>query len=313
MAPKAGRSKGSNAGRHRPTPWRKSRSAPISEPSALAGPRASSSGGPSKSALGSYLADISRSCPLAPNEEAELALRIRRGDQKALHRLITANLRFVVSVARNYQHQGVPLEDLVNEGNIGLIRAARKFDEKKNFKFISYAVWWVRQAILQALARQSRLYKVPINRVGTVYTVGKHEERLIQRYRRHPTGEEVARASGLSIGDVEAAQVIRAPHSSLDEPVGLGRGIALAEVLEDTEGERPDDHLAEESSRDEVYRLLGELPERERDIVCLYFGLDGEGGRTLDEIGSRLGLTRERVRQLRDRSLKKLREELRES
>ncbi|MBD3238946.1 MAG: sigma-70 family RNA polymerase sigma factor, partial [Chitinivibrionales bacterium] len=139
MAPKATRVKGSNAGRHRPKPWRKSRPAPISEPSVLTGPRSgTSSGSVGKSALGSYLADISRSCPLAPNEEAELALRIRRGDQKALHRLITANLRFVVSVARNYQHQGVPLEDLVNEGNIGLIRAARKFDEKKNFKFISY-------------------------------------------------------------------------------------------------------------------------------------------------------------------------------
>lgn len=266
--------------------------------------------GPVRDPLSSYLGEISNTAPLTGKEEAELAARIRRGDRSALNRLITANLRFVVSVARNYQHQGVPLEDLVNEGNIGLIRAAHKFDEKKNFKFISYAVWWVRQAILQALAKQSRLFKVPVNRVGTVYTIGKTEEKLTQRLHRAPTKEEVAESCGLSMEDIRAATQIRQVHASLDDRVGPTRRASLGDLLEDVDGERPGDRLDEEASKTEVHQLLDALPEREREIVWLYFGLDGEGTRTLDEIGVRLGLTRERVRQLRDRTLKKLRTEL---
>ncbi len=256
-----------------------------------------------------YLRDISRHEPLSSQEEARLAARIRRGDRRALERLIKSNLRFVVSVARNYQHQGVPLEDLISEGNIGLMRAARKFDEKKNFRFISYAVWWIRQAILQALAAQSRAVKVPLNQVGSIYAVGRVQEKLEQRLGRSPDTEEVVAESEMDKRTVEMAQRLSLTKSSLDTPVDE-RGRATGRDLLEADGNSmPDRPVSEDSFREAIETCLDVLEPRERDVLSLYFGLGQETGLTLDEVGRRLGITRERVRQLRDRALERLKTE----
>jgi RNA polymerase primary sigma factor len=256
--------------------------------------------------LSLYLRDISRHKALSAAEEAEVAVRIRKGDRKALERLVKANLRFVVSVARNYQNQGMPLADLINEGNLGLIRAAARFDEKKNFKFISYAVWWIRQAILQSLADHSRIVKVPVNRVAVIHKVGKARSLLEQKYRRLPNIGELARE--LDIGEDDVAQCISIGGSctSLDAPLVKGAEGALIDFMEDDSQERPDEGVARISLCREVDKLLAILSEREREIVCLYFGIGADTNYTLEEIGARFDLTRERVRQIKEAALRKL-------
>lgn len=259
--------------------------------------------------LALYLKEIAKYDLLTAEQERRLAGRIKKGNRAALNRLVRANLRFVVSVARSYEGQGVPLRDLINEGNVGLIRAAYKFDASKNFKFISYAVWWIRQAILQAIANQSRLFKIPLNRAGSVYKVGKAEERLLQKYHRSPNTEEVAGETGLSIRHVQTARRIGEPYVSLDRQITPDNPSVGYEVLVDKRSVQPDDALSDQSARVAVAGLLAGLNERDREVLRLYFGIGEETAYTLDEIGLKLKLTRERVRQIKDRALDHLHRE----
>jgi len=256
--------------------------------------------------LALYLKEIGKNNSLTIEEEARLADRIRCGDRKSLAHLVEANLRFVVSVARNYQNQGLPLTDLINEGNIGLIRAATRFDGKKNFKFISYAVWWIRQSILQALAEQSRIIKLPLNRAGTLHKIGKIQRKLEQKLCRLPEVEEIA--EGLSMDEKEVAETMKIAnsHVSLDAPVQSGEDARLIDLLPDAEGDLPDASLMEVSLREEVNRTMNSLTEREKQVVCLYFGIGEETSHTLEEIGDRFNLTRERARQIKEKALLKL-------
>lgn len=256
--------------------------------------------------LGLYLRDIARHKALTPQEEAELAKRIRKGDKRAVEKLVKANLRFVVSVARNYQNQGMPLSDLINEGNLGLIRAAYRFDEKKNFKFISYAVWWIRQAILQGLADHSRIVKVPLNRVATIHKVGKARAKLEQKFRRLPNDNEVAHELGINEEEVSNTMKIGSRHSSLDAPIKDEKSGSLIDVLTDQEQERPDENIVQMSIRDEIEKVLDILTERERTVIRMYFGIGHDTNYTLEEIGHHSGITRERVRQIKDAALRKL-------
>jgi RNA polymerase primary sigma factor len=258
--------------------------------------------------LSLYLREVARYRPLTPEQESRVAARVRKGDRRALSILVKANLRFVVSVARNYRNQGVSLCDLINEGNLGLIRAAKRFDEKKNFKFISYAVWWIRQAILHALADQSRIVKLPLNRAGALYKFGKAEDRLTQRLRRKPSREEIAREVAEDRRAAEDAFRIGLPHLSLEGSLSRSEDRTLGEVLPDFDREQPDAPVEAESSRIAIRELLGRLSERERTVLKMYYGLDREKAYTLNEIGRNAGLTRERIRQIRDRALHKLRE-----
>ncbi len=257
--------------------------------------------------LGLYLRDIARFMPLSPKEEYQVATRIKKGDKKALDRLVKANLRFVVSVSRNYQNQGMSLVDLINEGNLGLIKAAMRFDEKKNFKFISYAVWWIRQSILQGLADNSRIVKVPLNRVATIHKVGKARINLEQKFRRLPNTSEVAKELGISETDVTDSIKIGSTHTSLDAPLTEEAQGTLIDLMHDRKIEKPDDYALRRSQNKEVDKLLVILTDREREIICLYFGIGEDTGYTLDEIGQRSGITRERVRQIKDIALRKLR------
>ena len=253
-----------------------------------------------------YYRDIAKYRPLKAAEEAQLAKKIKEGNRVALNRLVTSNLRFVVSVARNYKAQGVKLIDLINIGNIGLIKAAMRFDEKKNFKFISYAVWWIRQSILQALADQSRLFKVPLNRVSDIYKVHKTIDQLLQRYHRYPQNEEIAVTCGIDKESVNSTQFITQSHVSLDASVGIDSDLPISALIEDKKCELPDTDLVVQSFRKRVIESLDFLEKREKTIIILYFGLNGEEAYTLDEIGKRFNITRERVRQLRDKAFKKL-------
>jgi RNA polymerase primary sigma factor len=259
-----------------------------------------------ESALALYLREISKHNALSSEEESELAVRIRDGDQSALDRLVRCNLRFVVSVSRNYQNQGLPLSDLINEGNLGLIRAAKRFDERKNFRFISYAVWWIRQAILQALAEQSRIVKLPLNRVGTIHKIGKTQSRLEQRLNRLPYADEIAEELAINSREVRDAIRIGTSHLSLDAPVHSSKDSHLMDTIEDHKTERPDDAMKGGALTREVDQILSELNEREREVVKLYYGIDTEIPHTLEEIGIRLDLTRERVRQLKEKALRRL-------
>ncbi|MDG5814835.1 RNA polymerase sigma factor RpoD/SigA [Chitinispirillales bacterium ANBcel5] len=256
--------------------------------------------------LALYLKEISKHKSLKLEEEAELAVKIKKGDRKALEKLVKANLRFVVSVCRNYQNQGLPLNDLINEGNLGLIRAAKRFDEKKNFKFISYAVWWIRQAILQALAEQSRIIKLPLNRVGTIHKIGKAQSRLEQKYRRLPNVEELAQE--LSIDQKEVGETIKIgnSHMSLDAPLLQGESSKLYDVLQDSKSAKPDDGVMDISLQEEIERTLDTLSEKEKEVLKLYFGIGEDVAHTLEEIGLRFNLTRERVRQIKEKALKRL-------
>jgi RNA polymerase primary sigma factor len=259
-----------------------------------------------ENSLALYLKEIGKNKTLPVEEEAVTAVRIRKGDRKALEKLVKANLRFVVSVARNYQNQGLPLSDLINEGNLGLIRAAKRFDEKKNFKFISYAVWWIRQAILQALAEQSRIIKLPLNRVGTIHKIGKAQSRLEQKYRRIPNIEEIARELKIDEEEVQDTIKIGNSHMSLDAPLQQGEDSKLMDLLQDEEQELPDDGVMEISLQEEINQTLDTLTNREKEVIKLYFGIGEETAHTLEEIGQRFNLTRERARQIKEKALRRL-------
>jgi RNA polymerase primary sigma factor len=259
-------------------------------------------------ALELYLREISRFKALPIEEEATLAVRIRSGDRAALDKLVKSNLRFVVSVSRNYQNQGLPLIDLINEGNLGLIRAAKRFDEKKNFKFISYAVWWIRQAILQALAEQSRIVKLPLNRVGAIHKIGMVQGKLEQKYNRPPSADEIAEELKIDSSEVHETIKIGNNHFSLDAPLQHGDDSKLLDILQDEQIESPENGMLDISLHSEVDTVLETLTEREREVVKLYFGIGEETAYTLEEIGLRFNLTRERVRQIKEKALKRLKQ-----
>jgi RNA polymerase primary sigma factor len=257
--------------------------------------------------LDQYLRDISAYPLIDRDEEVRLAQRIRQGESEALDKLVRSNLRFVVSVAKKYQNQGVALADLINEGNLGLIRAAHKFDETKGIKFISYAVWWIRQAILQALAEQSRIVRVPLNRAGTLHRIGKRANALLQELGREPTHEEIAEEMDLSEEEVAKTISISQTHLSLDAPLTPGEDNRLLDYLPDNLNPTPDEQTFEKALTEAIEESLSSLKEREAKILRLYFGLDGEEPMTLEQIGSLLGITRERVRQIKEKALSRLR------
>ena len=259
------------------------------------------------SGLAAYLREISQSQNLNLAQEAELARAIRAGDKDALHTLVQANLKFVVAVCRNYQYQGLPLGDLINEGNLGLIRAAKRFDETMNFKFISYAVWWIRQAILSALADQSRVINIPPSRVGTIHKMGKTSVKLEQRLGRAPTIGELAEEMGVAINEIHESLQLSASPMSLDAPVKDGEDGRLEDVLEDQNVESPDRSTVAFTLREEMKGILSSLEEREEKVVRLYYGIGLETTYTLEEIAQRFNLTRERVRQIKEKALKRLR------
>ncbi len=257
--------------------------------------------------LDQYLRDISIYPLITREEEVALAKRIRLNDQEALDTLVRSNLRFVVSVAKKYQNQGVSLSDLINEGNLGLIRAAHKFDETKGIKFISYAVWWIRQAILQALAEQSRIVRVPLNRAGTLHRIGKRASTLLQELGREPTHQEIAEGMDISEDEVAKTMSISQAHLSLDAPLIPGEDSSLLDRIADSERQTPDEMAFEKALTEAIEESLAQLKEREAKILRLYFGLDAQEPMTLEEIGAVLGITRERVRQIKEKALSRLR------
>jgi len=257
--------------------------------------------------LDQYLRDISVYPLINREEEVRLAQRIRLKDQEALDKLVRSNLRFVVSVAKKYQNQGVSLSDLINEGNLGLIRAAHKFDETKGIKFISYAVWWIRQSILQALAEQSRIVRVPLNRAGALHRIGKRASTLLQELGRQPTHLEIAEGLDITEEEVAKTMLISQVHLSLDAPMTPGEDNRLLDYLPDTTNRTPDEQTFEKALSEAIEESLAGLKERESKILRLYFGLDGQDPMTLEDIGTLLGITRERVRQIKEKALLKLR------
>ncbi|HDN59502.1 MAG: RNA polymerase subunit sigma [Candidatus Neomarinimicrobiota bacterium] len=258
-------------------------------------------------ALSKYLEEIGKYEPLSPEEEIELAQRVKKGDRGALKRLIEANLRFVVSVAKDYQGQGLPLTDLINEGNLGLIKAAERFDETRGFKFISYAVWWIRQSILQALAEHSRIVRLPLNRVGTISKITKEAELLEQQYERSPRQDEIADGLDMQPDEVSDAIRISRRHHSLEAPFKDGEKNSLIDVIQDDTQSPPDKPLMNESLKQEIKDALNTLKEREREVIKMYFGIDREYALTLNEIGEEFNLTRERVRQIKEKAIRRLR------
>lgn len=257
--------------------------------------------------LDKYLQEIGKVELLSPQEEIDLARRIKKGDQKALEKLTKANLRFVVSVAKQYQNQGLSLGDLINEGNLGLIKAAKRFDETRGFKFISYAVWWIRQSILQALAEQSRIVRLPLNRVGALNKIGKAFSTLEQEFEREPSASELAEELDMSLFEVSDTLKISGRHLSMDAPFAQGEDNRLLDVIQDNRQPAPDSALMEQSLRDEVRRALSTLSDREAQVIKLYFGLEQEHSLTLEEIGEKFNLTRERVRQIKEKAIRRLR------
>jgi len=257
--------------------------------------------------LDKYLQEIGKVDLLTPDEEVDLAKRIREGDQLALEKLTKANLRCVVSVAKQYQNQGLSLGDLINEGNLGLIKAAQRFDETRGFKFISYAVWWIRQSILQALAEQSRIVRLPLNRVGSLNKISKTFSELEQKYEREPSPDELAEVLEVSTAEVVDTLKICGRHVSMDAPFVQGEENSLLDVLENSSESAPDSSLMNDSLRREVQRALSTLTQREADVISLYFGLNGEHSMTLEEIGEKFNLTRERVRQIKEKAIRRLR------
>jgi RNA polymerase primary sigma factor len=257
--------------------------------------------------LDKYLQEIGKVELLVFQEEIDLARWIKKGDQKALEKLTKANLRFVVSVAKQYQNQGLSLGDLINEGNLGLIKAAKRFDETRGFKFISYAVWWIRQSILQALAEQSRIVRLPLNRVGALNKIGKAFSTLEQEFEREPSASELAEELDMSLFEVSDTLKISGRHLSMDAPFAQGEDNRLLDVIQDNRQPTPDSGLLEQSLKDEVKRALATLSEREAQVIKLYFGLDSEHSLTLEEIGEKFNLTRERVRQIKEKAIRRLR------
>jgi len=257
--------------------------------------------------LDKYLQDISKIDLITAEEEVELAQKIKRGDQRALEKLVNANLRFVVSVAKQYQNQGLTLPDLINEGNFGLVKAAQRFDETRGFKFISYAVWWIRQSILQALAEQSRVVRLPLNKIGSINKINKTFSYLEQAHERPPSAEEIAEELGLSVSEVKQSLKNAGKHISMDAPFAEGEDSNLYDVISASETPMPDTELVKESIREEIGRVLDTLSEREADVIKLYYGIGQSSTMTLDEIGNTFDLTRERVRQIREKAIRKLR------
>ena len=257
--------------------------------------------------LDKYLQEIGKVDLLTPEQEIDLAQRIKKGDQKSLEKLTKANLRFVVSVAKQYQNQGLSLGDLINEGNLGLIKAAIRFDETRGFKFISYAVWWIRQSILQALAEQSRIVRLPLNRVGALNKIGKAFSSLEQEFEREPSASELAEELDMSLFEVADTLKISGRHLSMDAPFAQGEDNRLLDVIQDERQPAPDSILMDESLKEEVQRALATLSDREAEVIRLYFGLQREHSLTLEEIGEKFNLTRERVRQIKEKAIRRLR------
>lgn len=255
--------------------------------------------------LDKYLHEIAKVELLTADEEVDLARRIKEGDQKALEKLTNANLRFVVSVAKQYQSQGLTLGDLINEGNLGLIKAAKRFDETRGFKFISYAVWWIRQSILQALAEQSRIVRLPLNRVGSLNKILKAFSDLEQLYEREPSAVEIAETLKMAPEEIASAMKLGGRHLSMDAPVN-GEEMNLLDIMENND-HIPDAFLMNDSLHTQIQRAIATLTQREADVICYYFGLNGYKSHTLEEIGEKLSLTRERVRQIKDSAIRRLR------
>lgn len=258
--------------------------------------------------LEKYLQEIGKVDLITPEEEVKLAVKIRLGDQKALDRLTKANLRFVVSVAKQYQNQGLTLPDLINEGNLGLIKAAQRFDETRGFKFISYAVWWIRQSILQALAEQSRIVRLPLNKVGLTNRISKAYQQLEQEFEREPTAEELSDLLEISTEEISAALSMATRHISMDSPLSDGEDSTLIDVLVNHNATRTDEKLEHyESLQLEIERSLNSLTERQKDVLCYFYGIGVDHPLSLEDIGERYSLTRERVRQIKDKAINKLR------
>ncbi|MCQ2973581.1 MAG: RNA polymerase sigma factor RpoD/SigA [Bacteroidales bacterium] len=258
--------------------------------------------------LDKYLQEIARISLLEGDEEVDLAIKIKKGDRRALERLIKTNLRFVVSVAKQYQNQGLSLPDLINEGNVGLIKAAQRFDETKGFKFISYAVWWIRQSILQALAEQSRMVRLPLNKIGALSKINQTYSKLLYEFQREPSAEEIAKELDLLPDEVRSALLNSSHHASIDAPIGDDEDSCVVDFMQNSESTIPDKTLMNDSLKIEIKRMLSTLGEREADIVRLYFGIDEPHSFTLEEIGERFGLTRERVRQIKSKTIKALKQ-----
>ena len=257
--------------------------------------------------LEKYLQEIGKVDLLTPEEEVDLAKKIKQGDQLALEKLTKANLRFVVSVAKQYQNQGLSLSDLINEGNLGLIKAAQRFDETRGFKFISYAVWWIRQSILQALAEQSRIVRLPLNKIGSINKINRAFSDLEQKYGRPPTPEEIAESLDITIEEVKQSIKNNGRHLSMDAPLKDSEDSNnMYEVMSSESSPKPDKQLMKESLRREIERSLSTLTPREADVIRLYFGLSGKHPMTLEEIGEKFDLTRERVRQIKEKSIRRL-------
>jgi len=256
--------------------------------------------------LDKYLQEIGKVDLITAEEEVELAQRVKQGDQLALEKLTKANLRFVVSVAKQYQNQGLTLPDLINEGNLGLIKAAQRFDETRGFKFISYAVWWIRQSILQALAEQSRIVRLPLNKIGSINKINKTFAFLEQSHERPPSAEEIANELDMTINDVKESMKNSGRHVSMDAPLVEGEDSNLYDVLRSGESPNPDKELIHESLRTEIERALETLTPREGDVIKLYFGLGNHHPMTLEEIGETFDLTRERVRQIKEKAIRRL-------
>ena len=258
--------------------------------------------------LDKYLQEIGRVDLITAEEEVELARRIKKGDQVALEKLTKANLRFVVSVSKQYQNQGLSLPDLINEGNLGLIKAAQRFDETRGFKFISYAVWWIRQSILQALAEQSRIVRLPLNKIGSINKINKAFARLEQEFERPPTAAELAETLDMTLDEVKQSMKNAGRHVSMDAPLKDGDESSsnMYDVMRTGDTPSPDTELMTESLRKEIERSLRTLTPREGDVIRLYFGLNGEHPMTLEELGERFDLTRERVRQIKEKAIRRL-------
>jgi RNA polymerase primary sigma factor len=256
--------------------------------------------------LDKYLHEIGKVDLITAEEEVQLARLIREGNKAALDRMIKANLRFVVSVSKQYQNQGLSLPDLINEGNLGLIKAAQRFDETRGFKFISYAVWWIRQSILQALAEQSRIVRLPLNKIGSINKINKTFSQLEQEFQREPSAEEIAQIISISPQEVKNAIKISSRHLSMDAPIHTDEENTLYDILLRNDDVRPDNQLMIESLQKEIDRSLNTLPNREAEIIKMYFGLGEKSAYSLEEIGNKFGLTRERVRQIKEKAIKRM-------